>query len=78
MTLRSVPTLLGNGSLIESRKKLLKSGNVVVMVRAIIFAFEAVHAVPAEGALLLPCELKPVHGLHVPGAGTVKPFPINT
>jgi hypothetical protein len=77
-TLKSVPVRAGSASVIVSKKKRPESGKVVVMVKFKCEPSEEVHPVPAEGELKLLWTVRPVHGLHLPFKGTVKPLPIRT
>jgi hypothetical protein len=73
----------GSAIEIESKKKSPELGKLVVIVRFMCEPSEEVHAVPAEGELVLdptvrPCSVRPVHGLHFPFEGTVKALPMRT
>jgi hypothetical protein len=76
--LTSVPVNAGSASEIESKKKAPKVGKLVVIVKCRCAPSDEVHAVPAEGELLLDCTVRPVHGLHFPFEGTVKLLPMRT
>jgi hypothetical protein len=77
-TLKSVPVRAGSVSVMVSKKKRPESGKVVVIVKLRCEPSEEVHPVPAEGELVLAWTVRPVHGLHLPFSGTVKPLPVRT
>jgi hypothetical protein len=76
--LTSVPVSAGSASEIESKKKSPKLGKLVVIVKFRCEPSEEVHAVPAEGELLLDCAVRPVHGFAFSLRGNVKLLPMRT
>ena len=76
LALTSVPVRPGIESVIVSKKKTPESGKVVVIVKLRCEPSEERHPVPAEGEFLSNWAVRPVHVLHLPFRGTLKPLPI--